>query len=683
MAFTLDQNVEGASSYAPAQRATGSTGLGLAGVALDTLSTFSDNKLRQEKAVAAAGKPTQTEQDRVLFTTLVRSAQADLAKGMASDSVAAKYSVEFANLGLNEQQRAVVSNLVGEDTFAVPVQADSTADIATTLFNDRPPSVRLGLIELERQNAAAEGEVISNEEASKRAVTSLATSTAQSQASLQAGNFDYAKGYQGNMQTLDRLSGALTAALNIESKGGNFDLGDLAELEAAYQTLKAQRSFMKPSGTLNAELWEQMDSKMKAMEGTFTALKDYDSVQATAQAKSLVANIALNVSETNPLAILAINSPAQIEAIAAKLAPDFTEEMTKNGGALNNVVGFSSLGFGPSIQALIGNEEVTVDTLSGSPDLFPASLKESYLGVEGDNNKLTINLNLQRPIMAGFKIEEVLKDPASKEAWASTVSNVSYLIQGMSVASTKNLDALFSSNNLSILRELKKGGDVETAKVLEAQMGAALRQTSAATSARGVGVMQRFTGVGFNPTTLGMTLNKSPEFEALNAVVDLYYDGDFEKLWKEGPSAQENLKRRLAATGAITPDSPEFQSFLSATKAIDISEPEAAIWKGLAPRYREAAGITDRLKKLREYGNSLGIETNIGSSFDTEEISKSLGGGLDVESTELPTQGTQTSPFSLGIEGATDEETDAAFDALPANSWFVNPADGRLLKKEG
>jgi hypothetical protein len=485
------------------------------------------------------------------------------------------------------------------------------------------------------------------------------------------------------MQTLDRLSGALTAALNIEAKGGNFDLGDLAELEAAYQTLKAQRSFMKPSGTLNAELWEQMDSKMKAMEGTFTALKDYDSVQATAQAKSLVANIALNVSETNPLAILAINSPAQIEAIAAKLAPDFTEEMTKNGGELNNVVGFSGLGFGPSIQALIGNEEVTVDTLSGSPDLFPASLKESYLGVEGDNNKLTINLNLQRPIMAGFKIEEVLKDPASKEAWASTVSNVSYLIQGMSVASTKNLDALFSSNNLSILRELKKGGDVETAKVLEAQMGAALRQTSAATSARGVGVMQRFTGVGFNPTTLGMTLNKSPEFEALNAVVDLYYDGDFEKLWKEGPSAQENLKRRLAATGAITPDSPEFQSFLSATKAIDISEPEAAIWKGLAPRYREAAGITDRLKKLREYGNSLGVETNIGSSFDTEEISKSLGGGLDVESTELPTQGTQTSPFSLGVEGATDEETDAAFDALPPNSWFINPADGRLLKKEG
>lgn len=679
MAFTLDQNVEGAASYAPAQRPTQSTGLGLAGVALDALSTYSDNKLRQEKALGSASKGTQTDRDRAAFTGLVRSAQADLSRGMSADSVAAKYSVEFANLGLNEQQRAVVTNLFGEDTFTTPVRTESTADIATTLFNDRPKSVQLGLIELERQNAAAQGNVISNEEATQRAVASLATATAQSQASLQAGNFDYAKGYQGNMETLDRLSSVLTAALNEEAKGGNFNLKDLAELEATYQTLKTQRAFMKPAGTLNAELWEQMDSKMKAMESTFTALKNYDSVQATAQAKALVANIALNVSKTNPLAILAMNSPAQIEAIAAKLAPDFTAEMAKNGGELKNVVGFSDLGFGSSIQALIGNEEVTVDTLSGSPELFPTTLKESYSEVEGNNQKLLTNLNLQRPIMAGFKPQEVLNDPASKEAWASTVSNMSYLIQGMSVASTTNLDALFSAGNLTILRELKKGGDVETAKVLEAQMGAALRQTTTATSAKAVGTMQRFKGLVFDPKSLRMSLDKSPQFEAINAVVDLYYDGDFEKLWKEGPAAQENLKLRLAATGVITPDSPEFQTFLSATKAIDISEPESVIWKGLAPRYKEAAGITDRLLKLREYSNSIRVDTNIGSAFDTEEIRTSIDEAAiasgEILSSELGKQGTTP-------DTAYTYDSREGYDAIPAGSLYVNPVTGDILRKK-
>ena len=54
-----------------------------------------------------------------------------------------------------------------------------------------------------------------------------------------------------------------------------------------------------------------------------------------------------------------------------------------------------------------------------------------------------------------------------------------------------------------------------------------------------------------------------------------------------------------------------------------------------------------------------------------------------ITSTALPDQGTQTNPFSLGGENATEEETDAAFNALPAGAFFINPADGRLLQKKG
>jgi hypothetical protein len=671
MAFTLDQNVEGAASYAPAQRATPSVGLGLAGVALDALSTFSDNKLRQEKALATASSGTQTDRDRAAFTSLVRSAQADLSKGMGADSVAAKYSVEFANLGLNEQQRSVVTNLIGEDTFAIPVSTESTADIATTLFNDRPQSVQLGLIELERQKAAAQGNVISNEEATLKAVNSLATLTAKSQASLQAGNYEFADGFQGNMDTLDRLTSVLTAALDVEAKGGNFDLSDLSELEATYQTLKTQRSFMKPAGTLNAELWEQMSAKMKSMEDTFALLKDYDSKQVSAKGRALAANIISSVAEEHPFAYLAAQSPEQIEAVAARLAPTFTEFMTKNKGELQNVVGFSDLEFSAPVQELIGNEEVTVETLSGSPDLFPENLRERYSEVVGFNGKLKNNLSIQRPIMTAFKSQEVLNDPASKEAWASTVSNMSYLIQGLSVPSRDNLDALFSIGNLNILRELKKGGDPETAKVLQAQMGAALRQNSANYTAQAIGIMQRFKGLLFDPKNSKISLKKTPELEGLRAVVDRYYGGDFERMWKEGPAAQGNLKLRLAAEGKLTPDSPEFQTFLAATKVIDLSEPESLLWKGLAPRYKEAIGVTDRLLQFKEYGKALKIDLNIDSAFE-DEAAISSG---EIIQTELAAQGTTP-------DTAYTYNSKKGYDAIPVGLLYVNPVTGDILRKK-
>ena len=69
----------------------------------------------------------------------------------------------------------------------------------------------------------------------------------------------------------------------------------------------------------------------------------------------------------------------------------------------------------------------------------------------------------------------------------------------------------------------------------------------------------------------------------------------------------------------------------------------------------------------------------------TQQVAEDTMETLDgtITQTPLETQGTLDNPFSLGGENATEEETDAAFEALPEGAWFINPADGQLLQKVG
>ena len=69
----------------------------------------------------------------------------------------------------------------------------------------------------------------------------------------------------------------------------------------------------------------------------------------------------------------------------------------------------------------------------------------------------------------------------------------------------------------------------------------------------------------------------------------------------------------------------------------------------------------------------------------TQQVAEDTMETLDgtITQTPLETQGTLDNPFSLGGENATEEETDAAFEALPEGAWFINPADGQPLQKVG
>ena len=54
MAFTLEQNVQGAAAYQQAIAPTSNTGLSLAGNLLEGLDTFARSQVRQEQAQAQA-----------------------------------------------------------------------------------------------------------------------------------------------------------------------------------------------------------------------------------------------------------------------------------------------------------------------------------------------------------------------------------------------------------------------------------------------------------------------------------------------------------------------------------------------------------------------------------------------------------------------------------------------------
>jgi hypothetical protein len=690
MAFTLEQNVQGAAAYERAINPTSSTGLALAGNLLEGLDSFARSQVRQDQAEAAAARAslgTQTDRDRRAFGDLLNSARQDLSSGQDPDVVAATYAPQFASLGLNSNQEAVLSNTFGDDIFSVPVQPADVADMGTTLFNDQPESVQLGLIALELQRAEQNGENIDTETATSRAVGTLMTTTAQSQASLQAGNLDYAQGFQGNMQTLDRLGEAVSAALSVEVSGGNFNLQDLARLRAGYDMLRTQRAFMQPSGTLNAELWGQMNTKLESIENLFTAIEDYDEKDATARATALMANLALNVSQDNPMGILAMNSPEMMETIAARIAPDFAQELSTDGSLLDNVVSYRDLDFDPSIVQLMGFDVEDADTpavLQTPETVFPTNLVESHASTVNDPAALTQAVGQLRQLTEGMSStpDQVLATPEAREAWTSSVANMAYLLSEAPNPSTRNLDSLFSNQNLTILRRMEsEGGDAaEQATMLRQQMAQALRTSSNKYAITALGQIQQLPAVSINPETLTIELNNAQEYQGIQAVADLYYGGDFTRLWREGPSAWINLRNRLARSGAITPDSPEYERFLASTAAINPSQPESVIWRGLGNRYSQFSGVTERLQKFRQYEQNLNLDTGLQIILDNASVAIERSGtpeGIQarIDAGEIVT--TPLSPAETPVSVNTLEEV----NALPVGALFINPADGTTIRK--
>ena len=620
---------------------------------------------------------------------------------------------------MNPEEKAVLENTLGSGIFAVPVQAPSVQDTVVNLWKSQTEGVQLGLVAIEVRDARLNGETIDTQTALERAQGNLADASVQAQVSLQTGNRNWMRGYEGNMQTLDRLGDAVSSALSVETAGGNFNLQDLARLRAGYDMLRTQRAFMQPSGTLNAELWGQMNTKLESIDRLFLAIEDYDAKDATARSTALMAQIAMGVSVDNPFAILAMDSPEMIESVAAYLTDDFATALATGGTLLDNVVSYKDLDFDPSIIRMMGFDVEEANKPTGLQTLetvFPSNLAESHAASVADPALLTKAVGELRVITEGLARtpDQVLATPEGREAWTSGVANMAYLLSQAPNPSTENLDSLFSNQNLTLLRRMEaEGGDAsEQAAMLRQQMSQALSTSSNKYALSALGQFQQIPAVSLNPETLTIDLSDVPEFGRLNAVVNYYYDGDFIKLWREGPAAWANLRNRLAASDAITPDSPEYERFLASTKAINPSEPESLIWRNLGNRYSQFSGVAERLQKFRQYEEAMRIDSGFQAIIDNaaaaidrsgtpEDIQRRIDAGEIITTVLPPVEAApaEAAPVeaplaSMGVQGSGTEQdpitfttetgmTAEMYQAVPAGAYYRDPTGLVSQKREG
>ena len=645
MAFTLEQNVQGAAAFTQPIKPTESTGLNIAGSLLGGLDTFARAEQARERALAAqirANAPTQTERDRVAFSALILKSQSDIASGMSQDDVAAKYSVDFASLGMNANQTKVVEQLLGSGVFAVPVSPTSAVDTVMTNWNNQPENIRLGLISLVAQKAADQGVTLSDSELTEQAARNLAASTANLAIAVEVGNRDFGQGFSNSMQALSSFSDAFVAVLGVESAKGdlNVPVEDLTRLVSTYRSLLSQPAFQKPAGDRYTDAWEQMKAKRDSIESIITLVTDYDKKNIDQKTTQLAAQLLNELSKDNPLVLLAQGSSDLMQQIALNALPDFKKILAEGGGTLENIISYKSLNFDPLVLELMdGSIEPDPQTLSELPEIFPVELEESYVGVIGSvrkTNKTLEELVSVNKLFDGADVNLIIENP---DSWVSSMTSMSYLLKSLDKLpnkySTSNIDALFSPKNLSILGALEASGgeNTETATILKAQMTAALRQSSRNFGLAGAGIIRQQPTVRMNSKTFTLELDDSPGSQKIRAVADKYYGGDLPALLRDGGDAQIRLRNRLfkrdvwenykglgqialTAAEAAGRELTEYETFLAETRSIGVSD-DGKQFRSIAEYYPDYVKTVARFKRLLGYERALEVDTGLKEIVDS------------------------------------------------------------------
>tara|TARA_B110000027_G_scaffold134226_1_gene165720 strand:- start:3322 stop:5739 length:2418 start_codon:yes stop_codon:yes gene_type:complete len=645
MAFTVEQNVQGAAAFTQPIKPTESAGLNIAGSLLGGLDTFARAEQARERALAAqvrANAPTQTERDRVAFSALILKSQSDIASGISQDDVAAKYSVDFASLGMNANQKAVVEQLLGAGVFAVPVSPTSVADTVMTNWNGQPENIRLGLVALAAQNAADQGVTLSDSELTEQAARNLAASTANLSLAVEVGNRDFGQGFPNSMQALSSFSDAFVAVLGVESAKGdlNVPVEDLTRLVSTYRSFLSQPAFQKPAGNRYTDAWEQMKAKRDSIESIITLVTDYDKKNIDQKTTQLAAQLLNDLRKDNPLVLLAQGSSDLMQQIALNALPDFKKLIATGGGTLKNIVSYKSLNFDPLVlQLMDGSVNTDTDSLSKAPEIFPSKLDEVFREDTGNvkkTSKALADLVVLNETLSGVDVNLTLQDP---DSWVSSMTSMSYLLKSLDKLpnkySTSNIDALFSPKNLNILGVLEASGgeNTETATILKAQMTAALRQSSRNFGLAGAGIIRQQPTVRMNPETYKIELDDSEGSQKIIAVADKYYGGDLPALLRDGGDAQIRLRNRLfkrevwenykglgqialTAAEAAGRELTEYETFLAETRAIGVSD-DGKQFRSIAEYYPDYVETVARFKRLLGYEKALEVDTGLQEIVDS------------------------------------------------------------------
>ena len=667
MSFTLDQNVSGAAA-APqpvAQVSNTSIAAGVVGNLLDVGASFA-------RAQSTPARATQSDRDNAAFKNIVIDIDKRIAAKESLDSISQDVAVDLANLNMNEQQKSIIAQKLGQDIFFVPKQAPSLVDIKIAQFEENSVAFQAGYIQQEVEKAKAKGEDISNEVAAQRAIETYSAFQVAANAGTLQGNIDWNTGYDQNIKTLDSFTATVSAALRVEQAGGNFDIRSLQQMRDAFVLLKSQPAFQKPAGQDAQEKWEVMKGRLDAIDATFTALQDYDMKGATEAATTLMAQIALK-DGGSPLAALAFKDPAVMAQIAANatddlktaIASDYKPE-TVDYKALNpDPVVLELMGVSPSGAALSGDG--STPTVPPLDVIFPPEVASAFS--ERNLVRRARSMTYHSGVIQSIP-KNGLTTPEAVNAYASSVTSLAYSLTQNEQQSAKYMDSLFSNSNLNSLAALEAAGG-ESGRVaanLRAQMGAALQHNQALYGRIAAGRVQTIPGIGIDKETgkFALTNTDDPVFQQLAAVASTYYGGDFEAMWKEGASARTLLKNRLASQGKIEFDRQSYSDFEAATEVLNSS-----LWKGMSGKYSQVAGIPARLKFFKDSAAKLKVD--IGPSALDETTTAPV--SSEPQTSPRTEQGTIDNPWVVANE--------EAYNMVPAGAHYRVGVDPAIRIKRG
>ena len=628
MAFTLDQNVSGAAAAPqPVEQVSNiSVAAGAISGLLDAGAAFARN-------IPTPTTATQTDRDSKEYKTQIRNAEQDKARGMSQDDLAQKYGVIFASLGMNDEEKAIATKLIGQDVYTVPKQAPSVVDLKIEQFNEAGFTIQVGFIEEERRKAVANGETISDTVASQRAVETYSAFQVAANAGIMQGNLEWSTGFDQNIRTLDSFTSAVSKALSVEQAGQNFSLENLQRLRDGFLVLKSQPAFQKPTGTQNLEKWEIMDARLASVDNLFTALQGYDAANATEAATRMMATLALEKGGS-VLAALSLKDPLLTAQIAANATKDLKTAIAD--GYEVAEVDYKTLNFDPAVLELMGitpsgntvTDAPVLGTLPPKDSFFSPEVSEKFDSSDAWTNGQ--NMMFHKGAIESLPIAD-LKNPETANAFATSVMSLSYGLTKNTQPSTGYINSLFSNASINKLNALEaQGGDgAVMAANLRTAMGLALQHQQTVYGGLAAGLTQTIPGIGVESTTGKYTLTGAqPNIQSLQAVVAKYYGGDFEAMWKEGGSARTLLKSRLARSGEIEPDSVAYDQFLAATEVLD-----SPLWKGMAGQYAKVSGIPERLKFFKDMSKK--IKVDIGPNA-VEDFNSSEAGPTNLGTQENP-----------------------------------------------
>jgi hypothetical protein len=657
MAFTVDQNISGAAAFEAGVQGTSQNETNLAVV--NNLLKFGE--VLQKGIISNRTTATQTDRNSATFNNLLLKAKQDRAKGMSEDNLQQKYAAEFANLGLNPEQKGVTSQFFGEDIFITVKGPENVKNLQVELFEEQDRFIRLGKIQEQINLAAENGRTISQDEAAALAIDAYAIDVQAQAVGIIQGNRNFNKGFDQNMTTLESFTSALIAALGVEVEGGDLSLDTLNRLKAGFLELKGQRAFQKPTDKIGMKKWEAMNAKLKSIEATFEALEDYDFKNATAQSNQAIASIVL--SGDGPFTAMALQNP---DALARVVTTASQEVMNSLATATElTPIDYSTLNFDPIVLEFMGITDdagsVTTSEIETS-SVIPAAAVAEWDKLNKEQK--TLSLNLHRHNISRLQPVD-LADSASANLFATSVTTTAVALTQNEQYSSLNLDVLTSDSVIMNLNALERlgGASADMADTLRLQIGKALEHNQKIYGLKAVGKIQTLAGISLDKDTGKFMLDPNssdPQIQGIAAVVDLYYGGNFEALWKAGTSAKETLRNRLAREGKFTTtDDLGYKQFDAATKVL-----QGPLFKGMAMRYSEFQGIPEQLARFKTVSKKLKVNlppitTGPPLVEDTTGLNMGQGGGVYdkeiqvgevVPLEELTADGSEESPWLIKNE---------------------------------